>query len=288
MPICRWLYAIAFGIALLAAASAFAQPETGKATEQGKVAIQQSPPDMPLPQIRIMVIEDKTKAKVRELRENEADQREKDGLVAQQGMNIAAQKMADYSLYQTILVGIGTVLLLATLFLTIMANRAAFIAAKAGEQAVEVTRIASQRQLRAYVFPAVAKIEGIENGAVNLKLGFKNSGQTPAYAIRLRTRRMLAPPTTTDFQFDNADIKRIADFGPGQGQTITIPVEPAHFLEHRRQIESGEFSFFVCGDVRYNDAFGNERTTMFRFQLFTGEGVRSRNLDVCDEGNNTT
>ncbi|MEQ1951901.1 hypothetical protein [Mesorhizobium sp. CN2-181] len=83
----------------------------------------------------VQIIEDKAETKARQSREERSEQREIDDLAAQQGMNETTAKMADYALYQTILVGIGTVLLFYTLWLTSQANRAAVRAAVAAETA---------------------------------------------------------------------------------------------------------------------------------------------------------
>uniref|UniRef100_UPI003BAA5BD7 hypothetical protein n=1 Tax=Stappia sp. TaxID=1870903 RepID=UPI003BAA5BD7 len=104
-----------------------------------------------IPPFRVEIIENDRKASDRERREKEHSEIEKSSLIAQQEMNTATQdmneatqRMAFYSLISTILVGVGTLLLLVTLYLTRQANTAA-------QDAVEVTREIGQMQTRAYV-----------------------------------------------------------------------------------------------------------------------------------------
>ncbi len=111
---------------------------------------EQPPPSLPLP-FPVEIVEDYESAEARKRREAEAVQREKDDLVAQQGMNSATQAMNDatqktafYSLLSTLLVAIGTALLIWTLFLTRQANKAA-------RDAVVITQKVGERQVRAYV-----------------------------------------------------------------------------------------------------------------------------------------
>ena len=98
--------------------------------------------------IPIQIIEDDESAKSREAREDEAEQREINDLIAQQGMNSATQamndatqRMAQYALWSTLIVAFGTLLLLWTLCLTRGATKAAL-------EAVDATREIGSDQSR--------------------------------------------------------------------------------------------------------------------------------------------
>ncbi len=98
---------------------------------------EQPPPSLPLP-FPVEIVEDYESAEARKRREAEAVQREKDDLVAQQGMNSATQAMNDAT-QKTAFYS-----LIWTLFLTRQANKAA-------RDAVVITQKVGERQVRAYV-----------------------------------------------------------------------------------------------------------------------------------------
>ena len=146
MPFRSWVIAVAFG---LIAVSGQAQEQAQ--SPSGQTESQQSPSQaLPLP-LPVEIVEDQATADARERSEKESEQREVKDLVAQQGMNaatqamnIATQRMADYALYSTILVGVGTVLLVVTLLLTWQANRAAV-------KAVNITWEIGKAQTKPYM-----------------------------------------------------------------------------------------------------------------------------------------
>jgi hypothetical protein len=175
-----WIFAVALGLTLVTSGQAQdegEQPDSAPAEEQTQA--QQFP--LPIP---VQIIESEEASEARERREEEARQREIDDLAAQQGMNMATQamndatqRMATYALVSTVIVGIGTALLVWTLLLTREANRAA-------QDAVEVTREIGIADTRAYI--TIDKVEvrfhetmaGEDRFVIQAKL--KNKGKSPA------------------------------------------------------------------------------------------------------------
>lgn len=157
MPKRYWLLVVAAGCLI---------PLSGQAQEQGKPtqgdAQAEQQPSQPLPiPFPVDVVEDETTAEARERSEAEARQREIDDLIAQQGineatraMNNATQDMRDYANVQTALVGVGTVLLFITLWLTWQANRAAV-------KSVEITEKAYRVDQRPWLSVSTLKINSI-------------------------------------------------------------------------------------------------------------------------------
>lgn len=182
-----WFSAFALGLILF---TALGQTQEKAQDEQGQIQAEQRPAQtLPIP-LPVDVIEDEATAEARKRREAEARQREIDNLIAQQGidkatqaMNEATHQMADYAKYSTWLVGIGTVLLFVTLWLTRQANRAA-------QAAVDVTRELGQAQVRAYVSWHRAKIHHSTDAlgllaAIDFIPVIKNTGQSPAFMSNL-------------------------------------------------------------------------------------------------------
>lgn len=192
-----WVYAAAFGLVFL--------PCLGQAQEQaqspgGQIESQQAPTDTSQFSIPVEIIENQAAAEARERREKEAEQREIDDLIAQEGMNAATQSieaatrdMRDYALYSTIIVGIGTVLLVGTLWLTWQANRAAVAAVEASNSfnrpwiSVDITIRPNTEsvQHKGFLYPGSASFSFI--------VKMKNVGRSPAYVL-LPHLEMMVPP----------------------------------------------------------------------------------------------
>lgn len=174
-----WCLAVAFGLITF---SGEAQEQEGEAARYADSDVQ---PAYLFPDpVRVDVIESQAEADIKERKEEESRQREIRDLAAQEGMNAAtrsmdraSQRMADYAFWSTVLVGIGTVLLVGTLLLTLQANKSAM-------QAVAVTREVARDQSRAYVH--IEKIHWLESKEqFEFAIFVANSGQTPAKRFQI-------------------------------------------------------------------------------------------------------
>lgn len=177
---------VVFAIAINLPASGQAQEQAGEA--EGQPTTQQQPSQtFPLP-LPVDIVEDEATAQAREREEKEARQREIADLAAQEGMNAATQAMNDatqrmpeYAFWSTLLVGIGTVLLIITLYQTRQANRAA-------QSAVAVTREIGEAQVRAYAAVKAVRliIRKDGNGIMAEEVVvIENTGMTPAIITRV-------------------------------------------------------------------------------------------------------
>lgn len=189
MFISRWIIAVALGLSLPNLLQAQNQQEQ---TNQSP-AIEQSQTDDPVFSFPVELIESQEAAEARERRERESTQREIDDLIAQQGMNAATQamneatqSMKNSAWVSTGLVGLGTILLVWTLFLTRQANRAA-------TEAVAITRTMGIAEHRPYVDlevrPPISHWS-IDDPSIifwRLMVVINNSGNTPAHRLRMRS-----------------------------------------------------------------------------------------------------
>lgn len=154
MPKRCWGIVIATGIAFVSLGQA---QEQAQSPQQNTPAEQQPAQTLPIP-IPVEIVSDEATTEASERSEDEARQREIDDLIAQQGMNEATramndatQDMRDYAYVQTALIGVGTVLLFITLWLTWQANRAAVKSVEITERAYRVDQrpwVAFQSRLR--------------------------------------------------------------------------------------------------------------------------------------------
>lgn len=248
-----WVAAIALGLTLVGSGQAQEQENAG----QGQAAQQQRPAQtFPLP-VPVEIVEDEAAADARQRREGEAAQREIDDLAAQQGMNAATQamneatqKMAFYSLISTVLVAVGTFFLFGTLVLSIQANKAASVAAKAAVDSVEVTREIGVAETRSYV-------SVIGGGFILNKAGFNgwadvsNSGHSPAIEPSIEATIDIEP----------------AWFGGAFMSVRGAPMDIAAFPARKPKIQPGEISRFYFHWTKEQigsgfEALGNERNTI--------------------------
>jgi hypothetical protein len=176
-----WLLAFAVGLAVATLGQAQEQAETADSDPAEEQSPAQTLP-VPLP---VLVIEDDERAASRHRREEVADQREEDNLLAQQAISAATQsmdeanqRMARYSAISAGLVALGTMLLLWTLYLTRQANKAA-------QDAVTVTQRIGEAQVRAYLSVVPLGVKEITVGGwAEIKFKIINTGQSPAYHVR--------------------------------------------------------------------------------------------------------
>lgn len=146
-------------------------------------ATQETTADAPRTGFPVQLIESPAEAEARQRAEQEAERRDIDDLAAQQGMNAATQamndatqRMAQYALWSTLIIGVGTALLFWTLWETRRANRSA-------NHSVSVTREMFERQLRSYIsiVPLVKQpMFLMKQDEIIVFIGFKNVGATPA------------------------------------------------------------------------------------------------------------
>ena len=179
-----WVFVAAFGLAVTVSGQAYSQEEYG----QDGAPEEQEQSESPTFAIPVQIIESQEAAIARDSSEREAEDREINDLLAQQGMheaadamNSATEDMALYSLVSTITVIVGTGLLFWTLALTRQANRAA-------RDAVDVTREIGRDQARAYVdVDSVKFYWGSDAGQwPEIYISLRNSGATPAKWHQIR------------------------------------------------------------------------------------------------------
>jgi hypothetical protein len=145
-----------------------------------------------------------------------------------------------------------------------------------------------RRQLRAYVFPDQANLVwGGTAKPTAAEIVIKNSGQTPAY--RLATTAVIS---VTDYPLQ-ADLRiplmpdNHTVVPPAGSHTLSVTMAQLLTGDQIEAIQKGTQAIYVFGEISYADAFGECRTTGYRF-FYTGGGgdIGSRvGLSYLDEGN---
>ena len=176
------------------------------------------------------------------------------------------------------------------------AERANAIAAKANTavlKSVRVTEATAERQLRAYVLPDSAHIHNIGVGTTPIAtVVIKNFGNTPARDMYCWAQIHIANyPAGFEFTapvFDDPDGGSRSTLGPGSQHDIEIPCGRELAEIDVAAIGAKHAAFWVHGHVDYVDAFGEKRTTDFRFVYGGRSGLSPLGVMVsCREGNTT-
>jgi hypothetical protein len=186
--------------------------------------------------------------------------------------NIEIQRKLAYFTGGLVLVGLLQTIVLGFTLSTI--NRQAEIAerqegqmAQAGQQTERIIsqmKDTAQRQLRAYM--GVSKIflnlaiPTIPQGSVEVK----NFGQTPAYKVRQWIGITMGRyPLTSPLQKSPHIQASVAVVSPGVSHASVVSLKKA--VPENVVIGTLETTVYVYGEVIYEDAFGEERHTEYRF-----------------------
>lgn len=225
--------------------------------------------------VPIYVIEDEAKAEARQRGEDRAERRESDELVAQQSMSDATQRMSDYSFWQTIFLGVGTLLLVGTLWLTAKANRAASDAVKAGMETNRIMREERRPWVNYFslrvsmgTIQIVDKNNVLEEGVL-LHVYWQNFGQTPARDTNIFMGSKVTKPGEAIPAF--AETERVEARGGIMGPHVSasgrpVPIGAGDLVRIRKR----EIRMFVFGRVTYRST--SQDSPLYETE-YTGEVV---------------
>lgn len=258
------------GVAIFLLGFAVLLPVLGQAQEDGQTANQpaeQAEAEIEPPAFPVRITETEAEREARKRIQNEAAERERADLVAQEGMNTATQRMADDASLQTWFVGFGTLLVFGTLLLMIQANRAAIQAASAAQDSVTLMEEMSKRQLRAYVCVSNVRIENFKVFEIpTITFEVRNHGPTPAMDVEViwRAERVYGDPHRCKLSFNGMTWGSKFPLGAGHYVRPSNPVENVLSMEFQDSFIVGEGTYLVFGYIRYKDIFGVQRRTIFR------------------------
>jgi hypothetical protein len=299
-----------FLFALFMALASSAYTQVGEDRPNGQATGEQTPPTRAFEPIRVEIVEDEAKAEARERREAETGRNEKDDLLAQQGMNEATRRMADYSLWQTIFVGAGTVLLVGTLVLTAAANKAATKAANEAGRTNQIMR----EEARPWVDFELTAFDHLYTTRMHLsnaRLNISNVGGSIAFDAKIRSLFYEDGAVGIDDQikalFDSEGERVPADIDPdGRDRTFTfIPkavgdykhfvMFPPHFYEDRRAAVG---TVFIGIGIRYTEyerkgaflTIKHFRISPKEVLIFTseGKGYEGKTIKIIAHPNRST
>lgn len=150
----------------------------------------------------------------------------------------------------------------------------------------------AKRELRAYVFVNDARIEGVAAGDSPVAtVLLKNSGQTPAYKVRVSIRMELRAAFADVPALEEA--AALGHLAPGANLTTKAPSVGSLAVTEHARLDSGHVTLFVYGVVHYIDSFKKPHWTRFRTMVGGAAGLRAERPDgslplaSCTEGNET-
>lgn len=152
-----------------------------------------------------------------------------------------------------------------------------------------IARDTAKRQLRAYVSVVGCSLEDID-GRYILSAHLKNSGQTPAYNVRLSGESFAASyPLDEERPHPEIEEGYNATVGPGDEVSCVYRLWINAPMEALRRVKAGEMGFYIQGICEYEDAFAARRETKFRY-VFGGRVANTGGLimHAAESGNSAT
>jgi hypothetical protein len=224
-------------------------------------------------------------------------EREQKDLEAQQDMAWWAKLMFFATVAGVIVSAGGVFLLIRTFTQTHRATRAAVRSAAIGRQSVRVARASAEKQLRAYINVTTVYAEwpqeidkNFRSREVTITVKTKNHGATPAHKVRSwAVAKSYEPGDGADFSVPEHTLTSVSVEAPGQvakfifKRPLVIDSDEVQMWEGERE------TLYVFGEIRYEDVFGVERFTRFRYSMpkdgIMANGGRFR---ACAAGNEAT
>jgi hypothetical protein len=146
----------------------------------------------------------------------------------------------------------------------------------------------SRRQLRAYVFPDQANLvwQGTAK-PTSAEIAIKNSGQTPAYRLSTATVTDVSDyPLHDDLRLPSMPGNHTV-LPPNGSYTLSAGMARPLTADQLKAVQKGTQAIYTFGEIVYADAFGECRTTRYKF-YYTGAGADNGSrlgLTYLDEGN---
>jgi len=153
---------------------------------------------------------------------------------------------------------------------------------------IRSTGSATEKEIRAYVFPATAK-RFRSDGVMKIQITLSNSGKTPAHNCTNWLRESY-PPANEPYEFpgpgterEDQDGRSKYTLGPGTEIDILFDaVVPPQ--QDQEAIENGIRSLYIHGEVQYTDVVNKTHLSKFRL-VCTGRNFNAGLFSVCPDGN---
>jgi hypothetical protein len=148
----------------------------------------------------------------------------------------------------------------------------------------------AKRQLRAYVHVADAIIQHANSEWPEIKIQFKNYGQTPAYRVTNRFKCGLQLIGEPDFTLPEK-ITIYSDLGPTQDSVTILVIAQIDWEFMMANVMHNSGTALVSGEITYSDVFqhvssGRPHHTWYRFHI-QANAKGAPDVLFTDEGNSS-
>lgn len=176
----------------------------------------------------------------------------------------AAEDLADLTVFQIELGGLGLIGVGLTVHFARNAFAAAQRSASAAERSLKATRQGERRELRAYVYLGKGRYV---RDQVEASVDFKNFGLTPAHDVWPETKASVHDyPLTEDLESLDRKGEGTFDLPPNsEPYTLRFPYAEWHDPQHRWG--DSDTALYLYGTIHYRDAFGRGRETRFCYYV---------------------
>jgi hypothetical protein len=154
---------------------------------------------------------------------------------------------------------------------------------------VRSAEVTAKRQLRAYVGICENDIRVFSVGKkIEVRLGIKNFGQTPAYDLRYWSDTTIARRDEISSFAPDKKLSGKQTLNPSDG--FGIHSHTSDFLSQADfdEITADTKRFYLVGEATYRDVFGNDWATEFGFEFGGSFLIRLKRMQTSDNGDKST
>ena len=195
---------------------------------------------------------------------------DREDLIAQRSMADATLELVDITWRQFVVGIFESVLLIATVMLSLWAARAASRATKAAEETVQETRKNAVAEMRAYIgIERIYASPPRNDSPPAIIVHVKNFGSSPAFNVAHKVRNDLFLKGEEEFDLSKGKNLSVLDIAPGQSTYPTFPASEKTWPITLAIMNEPNKHLYIFGTITYEDVFGNGH------QPTTGSGCRS-------------
>lgn len=241
---------------------------------------------------RLNDLPDREAANERYRCETQADQHrlQNDDLIQQTRSADAAVEAVGLTYRQLLMELAGTIFGVLTLLAAAYAAWYARRAAEAGGAANRIAQTSAERQLRAYMAVSECQVEIFyDDDQIIMQVTLENCGQTPAHNVRIMAESYAAPyPLEVERPFLEVEEDWYTTVGPGKtlGSTKSLFAKDVGSAFEAAKDRSG--AFYIQGICKYDDAFGKNRETHFRYAFAGITSTAGLVMQPAKTGNTST
>ncbi|MFZ5718256.1 MAG: hypothetical protein ACOY5Y_02190 [Pseudomonadota bacterium] len=163
----------------------------------------------------------------------------------------------------SVIIGAATVTQAVVAVVMIQGLRHARDQAEAARLSIDLIRLNSQRQLRAYMGVDSARLLNVDEADRKMQLVMKNSGQTPARNVELSIWGDFIETSALQ-QWEPvlrpASVRAMLT----AGATTTATLTTRQWAYHAERVAKGEVHLVLAGVIAYEDVFGERHELRFR------------------------